>query len=69
MADRTVVVPRADEPWNIRNVALVGPTGAGKTSLVEALLLAAGEIRRLGSVEEGTTVSDHDEMAKARDGV
>ena len=62
MADRTVAVPRADRPQNIRNVALVGPTGAGKTSLVEALLLAAGEIRRPGSVEEGTTVSDHDDV-------
>ena len=62
MVDRAVAVPRADRPQDIRNVALVGPTGAGKTSLVEALLLAAGEIRRPGSVEEGTTVSDHDDV-------
>ena len=62
MAERSVVVPRADRPQNIRNVALVGPTGAGKTSLIEAMLLAAGRIRRLGSVEEGTTISDHDEV-------
>ncbi|WP_159943140.1 MULTISPECIES: elongation factor G-like protein EF-G2 [unclassified Nocardiopsis] len=55
-------VPRADRPQNIRNIALVGPSGSGKTSLVEALLHAAGEISRPGSVEEGTTVSDHDEV-------
>ncbi|OOC52669.1 MULTISPECIES: elongation factor G-like protein EF-G2 [Nocardiopsis] len=62
MADRAAGVPGADRPQNIRNIALVGPSGAGKTSLVEALLLAAGEIGRPGSVEEGTTVSDHDEV-------
>ncbi|MDT0327738.1 elongation factor G-like protein EF-G2 [Nocardiopsis lambiniae] len=62
MVDRTVVVPRADGPTAIRNIALVGPTGAGKTSLVEALLSAAGAIHRPGSVEEGTTVSDRDEV-------
>ncbi|GAB3743975.1 elongation factor G-like protein EF-G2 [Nocardiopsis nanhaiensis] len=62
MVDRAEAVPRADRPQNIRNIALVGPTGGGKTSLVEALLLAAGEIKRPGRVEEGTTVSDHDEV-------
>ncbi|WP_116243866.1 elongation factor G-like protein EF-G2 [Nocardiopsis sp. FIRDI 009] len=62
MVDRAGTVPRADRPENIRNVVLVGPAGAGKTSLVEALLLAAGEIGRPGRVEEGTTVSDHDEV-------
>jgi hypothetical protein len=43
-------------------VVLVGHSGAGKTTLVEALLMATGGIQRPGRVEDGTTVSDFDEV-------
>ena len=48
----------------IRTVALVGQTGAGKTSLSEALLCKAGAIGAPGSLERGTTVSDFDPMER-----
>lgn len=49
---------------NIRNIALTGAAGAGKTSLVEALLYAAGAINNLGSLQRGTTVCDFDKQEK-----
>ncbi len=50
----------------IRNVALVGHTGSGKTQLTSAILADAGMINRFGKVDEGTTVTDFDEEEIAR---
>ncbi|HEY8501395.1 MAG TPA: GTP-binding protein, partial [Solirubrobacterales bacterium] len=50
----------------IRNVALIGHRGCGKTSLHEAMLFEAGAINRLGKVEDGSTVSDHEPDEQAR---
>ena len=54
--------PAGSRPQDIRNVVLVGHSGAGKTTLVEALALTAGAVNRAGRVEDGGTVSDHDEI-------
>ena len=57
----------AVEPGKIRNIAVVGHRGTGKTSLVEAMLFQAGATNRLGVVEQGTTVSDWDEDEQSRE--
>ena len=56
----------SQEPGKIRNVAVVGHRGTGKTSLVEAMLFQAGAINRLGTVEAGTTTTDWDEDEQKR---
>ncbi len=49
---------------DIRNIAVMGGAGTGKTTLVEALLVAAGALKTPGTVEAGSTVCDHDPLAK-----
>jgi elongation factor G len=56
----------AFEPSKIRNVAVIGHRGTGKTSLVESMLFQAGAVNRLGSVEGESTVSDWDEEEHRR---
>src|SRR4029078_13513869 len=55
--------PVVETPSKVRNVVLVGRSGAGKTTIVEAFLAVTGTISLAGSVIEGTTVSDNDPAA------
>jgi elongation factor G len=49
---------------DIRNITLVGHSGSGKTTLVEALLAKSGKIGEAGTIERGTTTTDHDPLEK-----
>jgi elongation factor G len=65
---RTKETIMPDRAAGTRTIALVGPGGAGKTSLAEALLFASGAITRQGSVADGTSVGDSSPEARARGG-
>jgi len=56
----------AVDPAKLRNVAVIGHRGTGKTSLTEAFLFTAGAINRQGSIEQGSTVADYEEDEKKR---
>ena len=62
MAKDTGTAPAPRPADKVRNVALEGHAGAGKTTLAEALLVATGALPRMGRVEDGTTCLDTEEV-------
>jgi elongation factor G len=62
---RTYMKVSSFRPQDLRNIALIGRAGAGKTTLAEAILHRAGAITRMGSVEDATTTSDYEPEARA----
>src|SRR5580765_1837229 len=64
--ERRIPAMKAYDTGSIRNVAVIGHSGAGKTQLVAALLFTAGATPRLGRVDDGTTLTDYDEEEIAR---
>ena len=63
---RGIPVMKVYDAASIRNVALVGHSGSGKTQLASAILSDAGMVNRFGKVDDGTTVTDFDEEEIAR---